>query len=117
MKTTYNIGLNNNIYVERYKSEYKKERIERFFSSMSVLGVFTRVRFGTGHWDGDEPTAILVIVSDDEFDAEGICKNLCKLMTQTAIAMRTDGEEGKLIYHPDHKGEKYDFDEKYFIEF
>ena len=114
MKTTYNIGLLNNPYVQDVNNT---ETIERFFSSMSVLGVFTRVRFGTGHWDGDEPTAILVIVSDDEFDAEGICKNLCKLMTQTAIAMRTDGDEGKLVYHPDHTGEKYEFDEKYFIEF
>jgi hypothetical protein len=113
MKTTYNIGLLNNAFVE----DQNTDRIERFFSSLSVLGVFTRVRFDTGTWDGDEPTAILVIVSDDEFDAEGICMNFTKLFTQTAIAMRTEGEEGKLIYHPDHTGDRVEFDEKYFIEF
>ena len=114
MKTTYNIGLLNNPYVQDVNNT---ETIESFFANMQFLGVFTMVRFDTGQWDGDEPTAVLVVSSDDEFDAHGICINLCKIMTQTAIAMRTDGEDGKLVYHPDHSGDKYEFDEKYFIEF
>ena len=114
-----NIGLN----VVGY------EAIRQGFKTLNeVLNLFAfgvnDFRVETGSWYDKEEGAI--IERSLVFRAESgslkplalhaIFVNLCVLLEQDAIAFKVD-EVGYLAFNPLYKGEKFEFNEKYFINF
>ena len=100
-----NIGLNNN--------PFGSEDI------LPVLELFMRVDsqfIKNGEYNGEiEPTLVVVGLTDRSFDAiKDILTALSLDLTQDCIAFRYGGK-GDLAYRPDFVGERYEFDEQYFI--
>jgi hypothetical protein len=103
MTTIINIGLNNNPY-----------DVVDIISLLNQLFGDTPIVFSIddGIYNGAiEPT--LAIAYDDSIDNTTI-ETICLLLTQTCIAVKRDGI-GELVYVPDYTGEKYIFDEQFFI--
>jgi hypothetical protein len=100
-----NIGLNNN--------PFSADEI------LDVLPLFMKVdshSVQTGEYEGEvEPTLVVVGLTDRSFDAiKDILTALSLDLTQDCIAFRYGGK-GDLAYRPDFVGERYEFDEQYFI--
>jgi hypothetical protein len=100
-----NIGLNNN--------PFGSEDI------LPVLELFMRVDsqfIKNGEYNGEiEPTLVVVGLTDRSFDAiKDILTALSLDLTQDCIAFRYGGK-GDLAYRPDFTGDRYEFDEQYFI--
>lgn len=102
-KVILNVGLGNNPYgfdvLRDYFSERKGAKV---------------VKYAVGQWDGcEEPTCVVSI--EMYGDVRQFVERLCGWTTQTAIAVKVDGV-GDLVYEPSYEGERYTFDERYFIE-
>jgi hypothetical protein len=98
---TLNIGLNNNP-----------------LSFLEVVSCFefsglTQFEFRIGKYvENREPTAVIQLseLPDIEF--------LCQFFTQECIAVLNESTGiGSLVYDPNFKGKKYQFDFEYFLEF
>jgi hypothetical protein len=101
-KVILNVGLGNNPYgfdvLRDYFRDGKRAKV---------------VEYAVGEWDGcEEPTCVVSIEMDG--DVREFVERLCSWTTQTAIAVKVDGV-GDLVYEPSYQGERYEFDEKYFI--
>ncbi len=110
MKTTWNIGLNNNPKsVEKIIDTFKIN----FFNDLVIY------REEMCEWNGQpEPTLIVEVLTDGVFFEEAVIdltEEMCLAYTQECIAVRIDGE-GHLVYNPKHEGEQYTFDPQYFHE-
>jgi len=103
-----NIGLNNNPKTANQIATIARER----------LGI-DRATWATSmgkYLEDSEPT--LILHGDTTSAFHEIVNEIAKLstdLTQECIAVKI-GERGRLIYAPEHKGERYDFNEKYFIK-
>lgn len=104
-KIEINIGLNNNPctaqeivmpFVEMYKSIAHSVKM--------------------GEWAGaDEPTLVMEFYTEDKFSKiHTILLGLTQTLTQDAIAFRFD-EIGELVFNENYTGERYPFNEKYFL--
>ena len=101
-KVILNVGLGNNPYGFDVLRDYFIQRKGAKFC-----------RYAVGKWDGvSEPTCVVSIEMDG--DVREFVEGLCGWTTQTAIAVRIDGV-GDLVYEPSYEGERYVFDEDYFI--
>jgi hypothetical protein len=107
-KVILNIGLNNNP-----KQAYQVAKIAR-----ERLGM-DRATWATTmgeYLQSDEPTLVLHGETAVAFhEIVNKIANLSTELTQECIAVKI-GSRGRLIYAPDYKGERYNFDEKYFIK-
>ena len=78
----------------------------------------TPVLYAKGEWMGDEePT--LVINTSTTMDKNAIhaeVEGLCRVFSQTAIAILINNNDGRLIYHPHYTKKKLEFNKEYFIE-
>jgi hypothetical protein len=101
-KIEINIGLNNNPYTA-------DEILE-----LLMLKVKSEVQLG--EWDGaDEPTLVIEVTSDHEyFRIKSVITSLVRVLTQEAIAFRFNGV-GELVFNENYTGERYPFDEAYFL--
>lgn len=103
-----NIGLNNNPKQAHEIAKIARER----------LGI-DRATWATElgeYLETDEPT--LVLHGDTAQAFHEITEAIAKLsedLTQECIAVKI-GERGRLIYAPEHVGERYTFNEKYFLK-
>jgi len=103
-----NIGLNNNTKSANQVVQIARER----------LGI-DRATWATSmgeYLQSDEPT--LVLHGETAAAFHEIVNEIASLsteLTQECIAVKI-GERGRLVYAPEHKGERYNFDEKYFIK-
>ena len=99
-----NIGMGNNPYETR----------------LNDFADFFRVRFGAmcrydvGKWEGANENTLVVHFDTDE-DVVDYTESLCGWCTQTAIAVKVDGD-GVLVYNKGHKGSRYGFSDEYFID-
>jgi hypothetical protein len=101
-KVILNVGLNNNPYGFDVLRDYFSERKGAKFCKYAV-----------GSWHGvSEPTCVVSFEMDG--DVRQFVEALCGWTTQTAIAVKVDGV-GDLVYEPSYQGERYVFDEDYFI--
>jgi hypothetical protein len=111
MKTTWNIGLNNNPY-----------------NAQDIIGAITTAfphnegyivayREHMGEWEGKpEPTLVIEVLGEQDTESMVILtKMMCLAFTQDAIAVRNN-DDGVLVYNPKHEGEQYTFDPQYFHE-
>jgi hypothetical protein len=104
-----NIGLNNNPYT-----------FEKITEALVVAfeGEIVATREHMGVYEGNpEPTLVAKIITQmDEESARVLTTMMAMKFTQECIGMKFN-EEGTLVYNPDFKGEQYNFDSDYFIEF
>lgn len=125
--TTFNIGLNNN----PYSYEKVAEMMNRSFNHCADK-VQVQLREGLYHPNDEtiifEPTAVVRLkhslgYQDPEW-AELLTKTLCGVFTQECIPYRHIDVKGsevtiteELVYNDDFKGDKYDFDAEFFIDY
>jgi len=105
-KIEINIGLGNN--------PFTSDEVKLFL--VKLLGKCTQIQLQVGEWEGaDEDTLVFEIYTDIELDE---LREYIDFMTiifeQDAIAFRFNGT-GELVFHEDYKGERYPFDEAYFL--
>lgn len=111
MKATWNIGLNNNPKTtEQIIMTFKVN----FFNDIVLF------REDMGEYkESPEPTLIVEVLTEGVF-FEGavidLTEEMCDVYTQESIAVKIDGE-GHLVYNRNFEGEKYEFDEQYFLPF
>lgn len=114
-----NIGLNIGSF----------EQVGQGFKTMAeVLNLFTfgvhDFRVDNGSWHDKEEGEIvertLVFRTESGYltplAINSIFVNLCVLLEQDAIAFKI-GEGGYIAYSPTYEGEKFEFNEEYFINF
>jgi len=101
-KIEINIGLNNN--------PIPANEIIKF-----IGGEFEH-NIQVGKWEGaDEPTLVIEFTRDIEYyRIVLLVQRMTVLLTQDAIAFRFNGE-GELVFNGNYKGERYPFDEQYFL--
>ena len=100
-----NIGLNNNPF--------------DVADIMYAVGFFMKIdshSIEDGEYEGhDEPTLVVTGLTDYQFDdLKDILTALAFDLTQDCIAFKYGGK-GDLAYRSDWTGDKYEFDEQYFI--
>jgi len=100
-----NIGLNNN----RYSVE---ELLEALGDFMDIDSHF----IAEGEYNGDdEPTLVATGLSDLSLDIVQLNVSLFSMLAnQDCIAFKLGGQ-GDLAYRSDWTGDRYEFDEQYFI--
>ena len=103
---TINIGLNNN--------PLKLDQVAKLLNEFKIFGL-EKYQEKIGDYEGDvEPTFVGVL----DYINNKFVEALCEIMTQDCIAIYNhDTEVGELVYNPLYEGEKYDFDEKYFLHY
>lgn len=106
-KIEMNIGLNNNPST----AERLTGALQSYFEGSTV-----RTQVQTGEWDGgDEPTLVVELYNDiSEFELREFVVFNTIALTQDAIAFRFNGV-GELVFNDNYTGERYPFDEKYFL--
>lgn len=106
-KIEINIGLNNN--------PFTNEEIIRGLNSY-FEGSEIKTQVQTGEWDGgDEPTLVVELFSKvGRVELREFVVFFTMALTQDAIPFRFNGR-GELVFHKNYKGERYPFDEAYFL--
>ena len=103
MKTVkLNIGLENN--------PFDFERVKTLFNPLSA-------RIEVGEYNGQvERTAVINALIDGSIETIFLLIDLLTIaFTQECIAVKID-DVGYLVYNPNFDGEKFEFDNQYFIE-
>jgi hypothetical protein len=103
----FNIGLNNNT-----------------MGADNVVSTLFINKFALSKWaikdgiyeDTVEPTVVAYGHTDLSTEQIiSITQRMCVFMTQECIAVKIDGV-GYLVYSPDFEGERYEFNEQYFLK-
>jgi hypothetical protein len=110
MKTTFNIGLNNNpfnrIQVRTIVDDILLQHAAIKFDYRYVMSEFM---------GNEEPTFVCTFESTiSQERMEQLVQALTLLMTQESIAVMTNNV-GTLVFNPSHTGDRYQFDNQYFI--
>ena len=105
-KIEINIGLNNNPYTAQ-------EIVSAF------VGYLTSVKHNVqvGEWEGADELTVVMEFSVQNVSVEKVrnmLKSLTDVFTQDAIAFRFNGD-GELVFNENYTGERYEFDENYFL--
>ena len=107
-KIEINIGLNNNPVTAK---------ILTLFVNASFVGRRSaKTEIQIGEWEGaDEPTLVVEVFStESQFVIKELVETLVEVCTQDAIAFRFNGD-GELVFNDNYTGERYPFDENYFL--
>jgi len=109
MKTTWNIGLNNNPYT----ATLIIDAITTAFPHNE--GYIVAYREHMGEWEGKpEPTLVIEVIGEQDAESMvALTKMMCIAFTQDAIAVRNDGD-GHLVYRPEFTGDRYEFNSEFF---
>lgn len=97
MKVIINLGLENNPMRKDFMSEDKAD-------------------IRTSEWNGKEERTAVYSVDFQGTEEELVetTQWLCKVCKQDCIAIEAGGK-GILVYNPNYKGEKTEFNDKYFL--
>lgn len=106
MKTIeLNIGLNNNPMSFAQVENFLKENYG------------ANVQPQTGMYNNNpEPTVVARFDVPSDYDIYSAVQRMAAYYSQECIAMKADGN-GWLIYDENYKGDKYEFDDEYFLPF
>lgn len=103
-----NIGLNNNPKQAHEVATIARERLGIDRATWATeLGEYLQDAEPTLVLHGDTAAAFHEIVNE--------IANLSTELTQECIAVKI-GERGRLVYDPKYTGDRYTFDEKYFLK-
>lgn len=108
MLTTFNIGLNNN-----------PKTYDEILDLVSRLTKtqFIQHRLDKGEYKGDtEPTIIIVVDMEDYVGLDLVAERLCERLTQECISYK-NAKESNLVYHPNYRGSKFNFNDDYFLDY
>lgn len=94
--TTLNIGLNNN-----------PRTINEIIAYIQPI----HYRIDVGEYVGEVEPTLVIAYDEDDIDIE----EMCVWMTQECIAAKVNGK-GLMIFNPGYDGEKFEFNQDYFIE-
>lgn len=94
--TTLNIGLNNN-----------PRTIDEIVSRIQPI----HYRVDVGEYLGDVEPTLVIAYDEEDIDIEW----MCVWMTQECIASKVNGK-GMITFNPTYNGEKFEFNQSYFIE-
>lgn len=99
-----NIGLNNNPYSE-----------DEVIKAVKMFIDVDRTMIVNGEYNGEEePTLVVVgLTTHSHGVVTDFVKAMCRVFTQECIPYKMG--KGELVYHPLYDGDRYDFDEQYFI--
>jgi hypothetical protein len=122
MYTTFNIGLNNNPFNYEQLALFIDNAFKRTNESVQI-----QLRNGE-YQSNAEPTAVVRVTHSFEYQdaewAELITRTLCMVCTQECIPYRhrqvnypSISITDSLVYNDNFEGERYQFDEAYFIEY
>ena len=104
-KIEINIGLNNNPCTAQENVMY-------------LVSLYTSVKHNVqlGEWDGSfKVTAVTEFYTNESVnDVRNLLEVLTEILTQDAIAFRFNGV-GELVFNENYTGERYPFDEAYFL--
>lgn len=110
------LELNIGLLVEHTMKEWDYELAKMYVNNEIHTTHLMLTKLLKGTYEGQEQSTLYVKtnVGHDLTILEWWVKRLCVILEQTCIAMVFNGI-GYLIYHPRYKGEKYQFDEQYFV--
>jgi len=110
-KIEINIGLNNN----PYKAEQIINLLNGYFYGNNLQSDI-KTDIQVGEWDGaDEPTLVVEVFSNNrQLVISELVGDLIDACTQEAIPFRFNGV-GELVFNESYEGERYPFDEAYFL--
>jgi len=106
MRAVLNIGLNNNPFTQ-----------EEILEKLSVDYDLVASRFAIGAYEGEPEPTLVVMIENPYANASGFIKKieqLADVLTQNCIAVSTD-QFDILCYAQGYKGERFKFNEQYFI--
>ena len=110
IKIAFNIGLNNNAY----KVDGIKTIVKEAFKTDVIHKSFVE----TGLYNGVKESTLVLsiwIKKHSKKEIDKIVSKMCIEFTQECIPYDTK-EFSKLVYNPHYKGEKFEFNDAYFIE-
>lgn len=113
MTAILNIGLN----VGNNKEEV--EQLNRTLVLVAKYEIIFNLKLSksTGDW-GEERTLVIEIENSmGESYFKTLLKEFCKQLEQDAIAYKTSGGKGGIVYNADYEGEIFEFNEEYFVNF
>jgi len=104
-----NIGLENN--------PMDFDQIVKHFGLNEEMGAFL-IREVEGQWNGNPERTVYIRMHNTFIYSHNvqIVERLCKLMNQTAIAMKINGQ-GLLVYNQSYQGPMHSFTGKYWREY
>lgn len=116
MKILFNIGLGNNP-LTKFDSDGTPSSVQlKVFELIMQYGYAEPYyKISEGMYNGQkEYTYVGTLWLNEGLDIDVVTEELCIAMTQECISY-TCKEQGKLIYNPSFEGERYEFNEQYFI--
>ena len=99
-----NIGMNNN-------PMNKGELVNYIATEFDLMAYI----FDWSEYNGAKEETFVGTINIGNKDAVKVAEGLCELLTQDCIAIEVGGV-GHLVYNPNYKGERYEFDNQYFIK-
>jgi len=111
-KAVINIGLN-------VGKEESQDQLSKALFQVVRYEVVTNVKVtdGKGDW-GNERTLVLELENTmGEQYFQNLLNVLCRVLKQDAISYKTSSGKSGLVFNDDYKGVRYEFNEKYFINF
>ena len=106
-KVQLNIGLENN--------PYSFDEVSGYVKWMLSFGSY-EARQEVGEYEGNEERTFVASLgsSDSVEEILQFIEHFTEKFTQDCIAVKIDGK-GYLVYNPSFKGDRLEFDDKYFI--
>ena len=117
MKIKFNIGLGNNPLTKYYSDGITPDNLQ-----LDIFNLLMQYGYAEPYYkicdglynDQKEYTYVGILWLNDGLDIDAVTEDLCEAMTQECISYKSE-DESKLIYNPLFDGEKYTFNEEYFI--
>jgi hypothetical protein len=116
MRFLFNIGLGNNPLTKFYSDGVTPDKVQ-----LDIFNLLMRFGYADayykiceGMYNGQkEYTYVGSLWLNEGLDIDAVTEALCSLMTQECISYVA--KQSKLIYNPNFEGERYTFNEDYFI--
>lgn len=117
MRIKLNIGLGNNPLTKFYSDGTTPDNLQ-----LDIFNLLMQYGYAEPYYkiceglynDQKEYTYVGDLWLNEGLDIDTVTEELCKVMTQECISYKGK-EQAKLIYSSDFNGEKYTFNEDYFI--
>lgn len=112
IKIQFNLGMNNNPFTSDSAASLIKATFPTIFNSTAV-----ETRMDASVFEGNyEPTLVGRFYVDDASEVRRLFQLMSELFTQQCIAVKID-DDGYLEYDRRWTGDRYEFDEQYFINY
>jgi hypothetical protein len=116
MRIKFNIGLGNNPLTKFYSDGTTPDNLQ-----LDIFKLLMQYGYADSYYkicdgiynDQKEYTYVGNLWLNEGLDIDAVTEELCKAMTQECISYMAT--QSKLIYNPNFEGERYEFNEEFFI--